>query len=213
MPNFDNRLYNHGYNFDMHSYELSNKDIIPEKHEDYNSNDFYSMKYSNDLNTKPSCQVFCENEVLNRQNCNCLECKYKMDEQFVRDNSKNSNACQFSTSDYCLSEKTPSECNCGKRTCEKVNSDSRRKEYQTSRTVAETVYSTDTVKVVPFSTERLKSTRHRSKNVILSILDNGDVCVEFLRNKSKLKEMVVEVCRITKNGLKVSLGVFYDNLK
>ncbi len=61
----------------------------------------------------------------------------------------------------------------------------------------------DRIKVIPFSTERLKTTRHRLKNAIFSILENGDVCVELLRSKSKLKEMVVEVIKISKNGLKV----------
>lgn len=62
--------------------------------------------------------------------------------------------------------------------------------------------SEDRVKVVPFTTERLKPARHRLRNTIFSILKNGDVCLEFL-SKSKSKEIVREVVRISKNGLKV----------
>lgn len=200
---------NQAHTYDKNSRNSSHKDIISERPvEHYKSNDPYSNKYSNNSNTNPSCQIFCENEV-NRQNCHCFECKYKTDEQFIRDNFKNTNSHQYSANDYCASEKTPSQCNCGKRMCEKGNSfESKPKEHQsTACTSVGPVYTTDTVKVVPFNTERLKPTRHRSKNVILSILENGDVCVEFLRNKSKVKEMVVEVCRISKNGMKVKYNI------
>lgn len=195
MTNFDKRLQN--YNHDLYS----NQDL-PKKHLDNNKN--YKNEYHVEFgppNGKPSCQMFCENEILNRQNCNCLECKYKIEKK--RDDSKNSNSCQYLTSNCCPSDKPPSECN-----CKSATSDPRVENLNHLRTSSsESVFTADTVKVTPFNTERLKSTRHRSKNVILSILENGEVCIEFLRNKSK-KEIVVEVCRITKNGLKVS--AFYS---
>lgn len=62
----------------------------------------------------------------------------------------------------------------------------------------------DRICINPFNTDRLKETRQRGKNVVLSILKNGDVAVEFVKTKSRTKEeLVVEVCRITKDGLRV----------
>jgi len=51
------------------------------------------------------------------------------------------------------------------------------------------------------STARLQKHRHKTKNKVLSILDNGDVCVEFIKIKLKSKEeRVVEVIRISSDG-------------
>lgn len=51
---------------------------------------------------------------------------------------------------------------------------------------------------------RLLPTRHRAKNAILSILDNGEVCVEIIKKRSYNKEEVVkEVCLISTDGLRI----------
>ncbi|XP_025417517.1 serine/threonine-protein kinase PLK4 [Sipha flava] len=51
------------------------------------------------------------------------------------------------------------------------------------------------------TTTRLQKHRHKTKNKVLSILSNGDVCVEFIKMKSKSKEeRVVEVIRISSDG-------------
>ncbi|XP_025204259.1 serine/threonine-protein kinase PLK4 [Melanaphis sacchari] len=51
------------------------------------------------------------------------------------------------------------------------------------------------------NTVRLQKHRHKTKNKVLSILNNGDVCVEFIKMKSKSKEeRVVEVIRISSDG-------------
>lgn len=51
------------------------------------------------------------------------------------------------------------------------------------------------------TTARLQKHRHKTKNKVLSILNNGDVCVEFIKMKSKSKEeRVVEVIRISSDG-------------
>lgn len=56
----------------------------------------------------------------------------------------------------------------------------------------------------PLNTERLNPTRHKTKNIILSILESGEVVVEFVKHKARYKEdRVVEVLRISKDGLKV----------
>lgn len=51
------------------------------------------------------------------------------------------------------------------------------------------------------NTARLQKHRHKTKNKVLSILNNGEVCVEFIKMKSKSKEeRVVEVIRISSDG-------------
>lgn len=52
-----------------------------------------------------------------------------------------------------------------------------------------------------FTTVRLQQHRHKTKNKVLSILNNGEVCVEFIKMKLKSKEeRVVEVIRISSDG-------------
>lgn len=51
------------------------------------------------------------------------------------------------------------------------------------------------------TTSRLQKHRYKTKNKVLSILNNGEVCVEFIKMKSKSKEeRVVEVIRISSDG-------------
>lgn len=60
------------------------------------------------------------------------------------------------------------------------------------------------IDVAPFNTNRLLPTRHRTKNAILSILLSGEVVIEFIKYKIKYDEYrVVDVCRITKDGLRI----------
>ncbi|XP_058062594.1 serine/threonine-protein kinase PLK4 [Anopheles bellator] len=56
----------------------------------------------------------------------------------------------------------------------------------------------------PFNTARLVPDRHRTKHVILSIAaDSGEVVLEFLKPKGRMREEhVVEVCRISADGLR-----------
>ena len=56
----------------------------------------------------------------------------------------------------------------------------------------------------PLSTERLKATRQRTKNAVCSILDQGEVSLEFLRQRSGGVERVVDVCRISGDGMRVN---------
>ncbi|XP_014467426.1 PREDICTED: serine/threonine-protein kinase PLK4 [Dinoponera quadriceps] len=60
------------------------------------------------------------------------------------------------------------------------------------------------LQVSPLNSNRLQPTRHRTKNAILTILDNGEVCIEFTRRRNG-KEKVNEVCRISGDGLRVVL--------
>ncbi|XP_076642183.1 polo like kinase SAK isoform X1 [Halictus rubicundus] len=60
------------------------------------------------------------------------------------------------------------------------------------------------LQVPALSSERLQPTRHRTKNAILTILDHGEVCIEFIKRKNGV-EKVGEVCRISGDGLRVIL--------
>lgn len=64
------------------------------------------------------------------------------------------------------------------------------------------------IDVPPLNTLRLQQTRHKTKNAILSILDEppGEVVLEFLKTRSKYGEArVQDVCRISSDGLRVVL--------
>jgi Polo-like Kinase 4 Polo Box 1 len=50
--------------------------------------------------------------------------------------------------------------------------------------------------------------RHRTKNVVLSILDSGEVALEFLK-----RERVVEVCRISSDGSRVGVYNLFGKIK
>nr|SVE84168.1 EOG090X03P9 [Daphnia pulex] len=56
----------------------------------------------------------------------------------------------------------------------------------------------------PLSTARLKASRQRTKNAICSILEQGEVCLEFIR-KVKETERIVDVCRISGDGMRIVL--------
>ncbi|XP_034196457.2 polo like kinase SAK [Osmia lignaria lignaria] len=60
------------------------------------------------------------------------------------------------------------------------------------------------LQVPPLCSERLQPTRHRTKNAILTILDNGEVCIEFIKRRNGV-EKISEVCRISSDGLRVIL--------
>lgn len=58
----------------------------------------------------------------------------------------------------------------------------------------------------PLNTLRVLPTRHRTKNAVLSILESGEVVIEFLKKKGPSREeRVVDVCRISSDGLRIVL--------
>lgn len=64
------------------------------------------------------------------------------------------------------------------------------------------------IDVPPLNTIRLQQTRHKTKNAILSILDEppGEVVLEFIKNKGKYGEgKIQDVCRISSDGLRIVL--------
>lgn len=66
--------------------------------------------------------------------------------------------------------------------------------------------------VSPLSSKRLKPIRQRTKNAFLNILENGEICLEFLRN-TKGQEVVADVCRISPDGMRVRyVRMFYTLL-
>lgn len=54
----------------------------------------------------------------------------------------------------------------------------------------------------PINSARLRPIRQRTRNAIVNIMDNGEVCLEFVKQKHK-EERVVEVFVITQNGNQV----------
>ncbi|XP_033191756.2 polo like kinase SAK isoform X2 [Bombus vancouverensis nearcticus] len=58
--------------------------------------------------------------------------------------------------------------------------------------------------VSPLSSKRLQPVRHKTKTAILTILDNGEVCVEFIKRRNGM-EKISEVCRISNDGLRIIL--------
>lgn len=58
----------------------------------------------------------------------------------------------------------------------------------------------------PFCSKRLLPTRHQTKNAVLSILKDGEVCIEFIKKRGPFKkDMVCEVMRISPDGLRIIL--------
>ena len=58
--------------------------------------------------------------------------------------------------------------------------------------------------VSPICSRRLKPIRQRTKNAFLNILENGEVCLEFLRSQGG-RETIADVCRILPDGMRIVL--------
>ncbi|XP_054734830.1 serine/threonine-protein kinase PLK4 [Anastrepha obliqua] len=60
--------------------------------------------------------------------------------------------------------------------------------------------------VPPLNTERLLSTRYKTKNAIMSILSSGEVVIEFIKYKSRLREeRITDICWISTDGLRITI--------
>lgn len=58
--------------------------------------------------------------------------------------------------------------------------------------------------VPPLSTERLLPTRYKTKNAVMSILRSGEVVLEFIKYKGRMKEeRVTDVCWISNDGMRI----------
>lgn len=53
--------------------------------------------------------------------------------------------------------------------------------------------------ITPLNSERLLPTRHKTKNAILTILETGEVSIEFLKKVNNI-DRIHEVCRISSDG-------------
>nr|CAG4640740.1 EOG090X03P9 [Eulimnadia texana] len=56
----------------------------------------------------------------------------------------------------------------------------------------------------PLSTARLRPTRQKTKNAVCSILENGEVCLEFIKIRNK-EDRITDVCRISSDGMRIVL--------
>lgn len=57
--------------------------------------------------------------------------------------------------------------------------------------------------VEPLNAQRLKPIRQKTRNVVVSITENNEVCLEFLQQKDN-QDYVLEVVRISCNGMKIT---------
>lgn len=57
--------------------------------------------------------------------------------------------------------------------------------------------------VEPLNCERLKPIRQKTRNAVVSITEDNEVCLEFLQEKENLN-YVIEVLRISSNGMKIT---------
>lgn len=57
----------------------------------------------------------------------------------------------------------------------------------------------------PLNTSRLTPMRHKLDSAVCHILQDGDVCIEFLKKKKSKTEKVVDVCRISGDGIRIVL--------
>lgn len=62
----------------------------------------------------------------------------------------------------------------------------------------------------PLNAERLRPIRQKTRNAVVSILDNCEVCLEFI-HQSHGQDVVTEVLRISSNGMKIL--VYHPNGK
>lgn len=56
----------------------------------------------------------------------------------------------------------------------------------------------------PINSSRLRPIRQRTRNAIVNIMENGEVCLEFVKQKHK-EEKVMEVFVISQNGMQISI--------
>lgn len=55
----------------------------------------------------------------------------------------------------------------------------------------------------PLNSSRLQAARHKTNKAVLSILESGEVVIEFIKKKGK-DEKITDCCRISKDGIRVS---------
>lgn len=58
--------------------------------------------------------------------------------------------------------------------------------------------------VEPLNSERLRPIKQKTRNAVVSILDNGEVALEFFHHKNG-EDKVFEVLRISQNGMKIAV--------
>lgn len=62
------------------------------------------------------------------------------------------------------------------------------------------------ISVPPLNTKRLLPKRHKTRDAIMSILETGEVVIEFIKYQSQLMEdRIVEVCKISNDGYRIVL--------
>ncbi|XP_011308644.1 serine/threonine-protein kinase PLK4 [Fopius arisanus] len=94
----------------------------------------------------------------------------------------------------------------GREDTDRQNSERQKRRVNPAPTSCPTEPETHTkLQIPPLNTERLLPTRHRTKNFVLTILDSGEVCIEFIKKKNSSIDRINEVCRISNDGLRIVL--------
>lgn len=77
---------------------------------------------------------------------------------------------------------------CHENRRQKVSDKQKRKEKSNERSSNPTdlIDEVNKLQVSPLNSQRLQPTRHRTKTAILTILDNGEVCIEFIKRRNGL---------------------------
>lgn len=75
---------------------------------------------------------------------------------------------------------------CHENRRQKAADKQKRKEKSNERLTnpSEFIEEVNKLQVSPLNSERLQPTRHRTKTAILTILDNGEVCIEFIKRRN-----------------------------
>ncbi|CAG2066797.1 unnamed protein product, partial [Timema podura] len=105
----------------------------------------------------------------------------------------------------CIREST-CECQKNKNTTERTNCLVESEQFHPYKKTPENTLKTSNGEVYktsptaqPLNSARLQPTRHRTKNAVLSILESGEVVIEFLKKRG---DKVADVCRISGDGLR-----------
>ncbi|XP_064608890.1 serine/threonine-protein kinase PLK4-like [Liolophura sinensis] len=120
--------------------------------------------------------------------------------QFLQTWPRSTEACgQFNPNHWQTQNRSPT------KTCQSLHENSAVKEVQEVRQAQAACVSSGIRKVVsPVESVRLRPIRQRTRNAIVNIMENGEICLEFLRVKDK-EERVIEVFHISSDGLQVAV--------
>ena len=144
-------------------------------------------------------QSFCKQSPLDVDNSGCEEAGQQRD--FRQHRRRGSNSV---TKDSGLDFPHLQECSAASNSVfeTRVNNEQSRKNSKSKSDSSRSRSLGDVVE--PLNAERLRPIRQKTRNAVVSILDDGEVCLEFFHHKNG-EDKVVEVLRISQNGMKITV--------